>query len=228
MRHILFTMIMALAGYTAYGQADDCKCSDDLQGAGLENKLTCLVFPSAEIKPPDDEIYGQWRYGNIILNNGEVIYGKLMHYDGLNDQLIIDSKNPAIKLTVEKYTIQGFNMEILNSDRIIRFRRIRVKGKHLTDYQDVFLQVLLSGKNTLYVYRKLTKTLQVNGIVRNYVYFLKREDGSMASFVKPSRKSLLDLFPEKRDLFRMHLRKIHNHVRNEEQLILALDMINSL
>jgi len=228
MRYLPLSMLMIFAGFTLYGQTDACKCSYEDPGIRMVSKITCIVLPAAETKPPEDEIYGQWRYGKIILNSGEIISGELIHYDGLNDQLIIDSKNPVIRLAVEKNTIQGFDMETMNSDHIFKFRRIRVKGKHIADYQDVYLQVLIAGRNTLYIYRKLTKTLALNEIARNYVYFIKKEDNSMVSFVKPSRKTITRLFPEKADQYRSALRKQHNRVRNEEQLINAVGTFNSL
>jgi hypothetical protein len=228
MRNLLLTVIMTIAGIELFGQPDNCKCSDEVQDTRLDNKFTCIVLPAAVIQTPDDGLYGQWHHGKIFLNSGEVITTELMHYDGLNDQLIINSKNPAIKLAVDKYTIQGFDVGELNSDPLFRFRRIKVNRNYSGDHQDVFLQVLISGRNTLYVYRKLSKDLQLNKIVRNYIYYIAKEGGSMVSFVKPSRKTVLRLFPENADLFRIGLRKTHNHVRNEEQLAHAVEVLNSL
>jgi hypothetical protein len=228
MRYLFLTVIITAAGFTLYGQADDCYCSYDVQDTRLDAKLTCLVLPAVIFQTPDEGLYGKWRFGKIILNSGEFIAGELMHYDGLNDQLIINSKNSAIKLAVEKHTIQGFDLEALNSDPIFKFRRVKVKRNNLEDYEDVFLQVLISGRNTLYAYRKLTNSVTLNEIVRNYVYYIKKEDGSMVSFAKPSRKTLVKLFPENADLYLVRLRKMRNQVRNEEQLMKAVDMLNSL
>jgi hypothetical protein len=221
-------MIIAIAGFELCAQSDDCKCSDEVQDTRLDNKLTCIVLPPAVFQTPDDGLYGQWRHGKIFLNSGEVISGELMHYDGLNDQLIVDSKNPAIKLAIEKYTIKGFEMGTLNSDPVYRFRRIKVNRNNSGDHQDVFLQELISGKNTLYVYRKLSQDHQLNRIIRNYIYFIVREGDSMVSFTKHSRKTILKLFPENAAMLRLRLRKIHNRVRNEEQLIRAVEVVNSL
>lgn len=228
MRHFLLTLIIIAAGFALYGQPGNCNCADEVEATWLDSKLTCLVLPVLLEQTPDDGLFGQWRYGRIILNSGEVISGEIIHYDGLNDQLIINSKNPAFKLAVEKYTIQGFDMGTPDSDPIFMFRRIKVKEKLSTEFQDLFLQVLNQGKNTLYVYRKLTKSVTLNKIVRNYVYYIKKEDGSLVSFVKPSRKTIIKLFPEKADFYLVRLRRMHNHVRNEEQLINAVDVLNSL
>jgi hypothetical protein len=228
MKNLLLTLILVTAGFGLCAQSNDCKCSDEVQDIRLDNKLTCIVLPPAVVQTPDDGLYGQWRFGKIILNNGEVISGVIIHYDGLNDQLIIDSKNPAIKLAVEKYTIQGFEVGTLHSDPVYRFRRIKVNRNYSGDHQDVFLQELNPGKNTLYVYRKLSEDHQLNRVVRNYIYFITREGGSMISFTKPSRKTILKLFPENAALLRIRLRKIHNRVRNEEQLINAINVLNSL
>jgi len=228
MRYLQLSMMMIFSGFTLYGQWGDCKCRHELQGTRIDSKLTCIVLPAVKERIPKDEVYDQWRFGRIILNSGDIISGKLMHYDGLNDQLIIDSRDPDFRLAVEKHTIRGFDLEIMNSDHLFKFRRIKVEGMHVSDHGDLFLQVLISGKNTLYVYRRLTKTLELNGIARSYVYLIKKEDDSMVSFVKPSRKTITKLFPEKMDLYRSGLRKQHNPVRTEEQLIDAVRMINSL
>jgi hypothetical protein len=228
MRYLLLIMTLLIVGFELCAQSDDCQCSDKVKDTRLDYKLTCIVLPPTVVQTPDDGLYGQWRHGKIFMNSGEVISGELMHYDGLKDQLIIDSKNPAIKLAVEKYTIQGFEMGTLNSDPVYRFRRIKVNRNNSGDHQDVFLQELISGKNTLYVFRKLSEDHQLNRIVRNYIYFIAGEGGSMISFTKPSRKTILKLFPENAALFRIRLRKTHNRVRNEEQLINAVEVLNLL
>jgi hypothetical protein len=151
-----------------------------------------------------------------------------MHYDGYADQLIINLKNSAIKLAVEKYTIQGFEIESFNRDKILYFRRINVKEKYSANFHDAFLQVLLSGKNTLYASRKLIKTPVSEKIVSSYSYFIQREDGSMVTFVKPTRRAIISLLPVNKDQFLSRLREHHNRVRDEAHLIQAIELFNEL
>jgi len=224
----LLSLVSCLIPTLLYGQIRDCRCHDDSRTKEPDEKITFIVLPSGEVKLPRDEVFAQWRYGRIFLNSGEIIPGEFMYYDGLTDQLIVDSKSPDYRLMVDKFTILGFDLESLNSDQVYRFRRMNVRGKTMSEFQDVFLQVLVSGKNSLYVYRKMVKTPEPGKLDRYYCYFIKKEDGSMVSFTKPSRHTLYRLFPEKKDLFRNLFRKRHVRIRNEVQLMNSIEMLNTL
>lgn len=229
MKYLLFHIYLCFLCSTVYGQRHQCNCIDDpWPGSMLEEKLTCLVLPAAGVVIPNTEPFGRWRYGKIILNSGEIISEQFMHYDGYADQLIINSKNSTIKLAIEKYTVQGFEIESFNADKILSFRRVNVKEKYSAVFHDVFLQVLLSGKNTLYASRKLIKTPVSEKIVSSYSYFIRREDGSMATFVKPTRRAIMSLLPEHKELFLSRLREQHNSVRDEAHLIQAIELFNAL
>jgi len=229
MRCIFLTVILSFVFLTFYGQNYDCHwkyypVEKDL----LNDKLVCIVLPAGDVRLPQNELYSQWNYGDIILNNGKIITNQFIRYDGLNDQLIISSKNSSQKLVVEKYTIQGFVIGTINSDLKLKYRRMNIREKYSFENHDAFLQVLVSGKNNLYAYRKLIKSNEPNRIANYYNYFIQKENGSMINIIELSRRSIIRLFPEKSELYRTQLRKAHNRVLDEAGLIRAIELLNRL
>ncbi len=210
-----------------FAQITDCLCDDRLTDSNLPGEnLVCVVVPTGEARIYENEIYGQWRYGKIILNSGEIIPVQLIRYDGLTDQLLLDSKNPVIRLEIEKYTNRGFDIEWIIPGRILHFRRVRIQDKPAVASRDAFLEVLVSGTYTLYAYRRMIKTLEVNKIVKNYAYYLKHMDGSLVSLPRFSQHAFLELFPGNEQEYRTLLKKNHIRVRNEEKAIRAIHLLN--
>jgi hypothetical protein len=229
MKCVVLTIILSLLFLTLHSQDDNCNCNyypvrKDL----LNDKIVSIVLPAGDVRLPPNELYNQWNYGDILLNNGKVVTNQFIRYDGLHDQLILGSKNPDQKLVVEKYTIQGFDIGTINSDLKLRYRRISIREKYTTENHDAFLQILVSGKINLYAYRKLIKSNLPNKIENNYSYFIRKEDGSMINFYRLSRQKILIMFPEKSELYRTQLRKSHLRVRDEAGLIKAIELLNRL
>jgi hypothetical protein len=229
MKYVLLAAMLSFVFLTFHGQDNDCHCKyypvkKDL----LNDKIVCIVLPAGDVRLPQNEFYSQWNYGDIILNNGKIIANQFIRYDGLNDQLIISSKNPDHKLVVEKYTIQGFDIGMINSDLKLQYRRMNIREKYSFENHDAFLQVLVTGKINLYAYRKLIKSNEPNRIARYYNYFIQKEDGSMINIIELSRQSIIRLFPEKTEIHRSQLRKTHNRLRSETDLIRAIELFNML
>jgi len=210
-------------------QTTDCRCDAGSTNLHLPGEnLVCVLVPTGDNRTYDNAIYGQWRYGNIILNSGEIIPGRLIRYDGLTDQLLLDSKNPMVRFEIEKHTIRGFDIESIIPGRILHYRRVGIQDKQAVASRDALLEVLVSGSYTLYAHRKMVKTLEVNKIVRSYTYYLKHGDESLVSLTRFSQRAFLQLFPGKEQEYRTLLKKNHIRVRNEEKATRAIHLVNGL
>jgi hypothetical protein len=229
MKQLIFILLINLTCIINQAQEKNCQCNYyPVDENVLEDKITGIALTDKNIKLPAGEIYCQWSKGNIILNNGEVIKNRNIRYDGFADQLIVDVIDNNVRLAVEKNTIQGFDIKMFNSDQMLHYKRINIKDFYTTGYHSAFLQVLVTGKTSLYAYRRLQYIGQTYDLEDNYSYILIKEDGTIYHFQNFNRRYIAGLFPEKKDILKSQLRKQHNRVRDEEHLIRAIEMVNSL
>jgi hypothetical protein len=212
-----------------WAQEKNCRCNYyNVSEEVLEDKITGISLTDENIKLPEKEIYSQWSKGDIILNNGEKITNRTIRYDGTSDQLIVSSTDKGIKVAVEKNTIKGFDINMFNSDKILHYKKIKIKIILSSEYVDGYAQLLVSGKTSLYAWRRLQHIGATDNLITHYSYIIVKEDGTMFYFLVYSRRYIASLFPEKKNIFKSQLRKQHNRVRNEDQLIKAVEFYNSL
>jgi hypothetical protein len=227
-KHILF-IIAGLNFLILPAQQNNCHCNYyPVSEETLEDKLTGITLSDENLKLPEGEIYSQWSQGNILLKNGEVISNRIIRYDGLADQLIVSAINENVKLAVERNTIDGFDIKMFNSDIILHYKRLPVKSLFSSEYNDGFLQVLVSGKVSLYAFRRIQHVGSTNDLQKYYSYVIVKEDGYSYHFLMYSRRYIASLFPEKKDIFKPQLRKQHNRIRDEQELIKAIELYNTL
>lgn len=213
----------------AHSQDKSCRCNYyNVSEATLEDKLTGITIAHENLKLPQGEIYSLWSHGDIFLNNGEIITNRLMRYDGLSDQLVVSSVNENVQLVIEKNTIKGFDINLLNSDMILHYKKIKIRDIYSTEYHDAYLHVLVSGKTSLYAYRRIQHVGSTFDLETYYSYVIIKDDGSIYHFANFSRRYIAGLFPEKKEIFKPQLRKQRNRVRDEEHLIKAIELYNSL
>lgn len=191
----------------------------------LEEKVTGIALKPDNFFLPKEDLFGLWGNGEIILNSGEIIKNLIIRYDGVNNQLIISGNG---KYAAEKNTIKGFNIMSVYSKEMLHFRKMLVKDKYSLSEKEVFLQILYEGKNSLYVWRRLVRAINNNDVYLKYLYFVRKEDGSFQQFSLLTKHNLFQIFPENKDNLRKGLRKSHNRVKTESDLIKAFDLINSL
>jgi hypothetical protein len=229
MKHIIFALLINLTCIINHAQEKNCLCNYyPVDESVLEEKITGIALSDENIKLPAGETYCQWSRGNIILNNGEVIKDRNIRYDGFADQLVVSVIDKNVKLAVEKNTIQGFDIKMFNSDRMLHYKRVNVKDFYSANYHTALLQVLVAGKTSLYAYRNLQYVGQTYELQDNFSYFIIKEDGTMYHFRNFSRRYIARLFPDKKVILKSQLRKQHNRVRDEDHLIKAIEMANSL
>lgn len=229
MRHLILIFLINTIFVLSQAQEKNCYCNySNVTEEVLEDKITGIALSDYNIKLPEGEIYNQWSKGDIILNNGEKITNRVIRYDGVSDQLIVSQLNDFVKLAVEKSTIKGFDIQMFNSDKILHYKKLRIKPIYSSGYEDGYAQLLVPGKTSLYASRRIQYVGATNEPRTYYSYIIVKDDGSMFHFLFYSRRYIASLFPEKKNIFKSQLRKQHNRVRNEDQLIQAIELYNSL
>jgi hypothetical protein len=229
MKHLILVLLFYSICLINLAQGKNCQCDFyPVDKDALEDKITGIALSDENNKLPVEETYCQWSTGNIILNNGEVIKDKNIRYDGFADQLIIDIIDKNVRLAVEKNTIQGFDIKMFKSEKMLHYKTVNIKEFFSNEYHTALLQVLVAGKTSLYAYRRLQYVGQTYELQDNFSYIIIKEDGTMYHFIHYSRRYIASLFQEKKDVLKTQLRKQHNRVRDEDQLIKAIELANSL
>jgi hypothetical protein len=229
MRHFIFILLLNTFFSLTWAQEKNCHCNYyNVSEEVLEDKITGISLTDENIKLPEKEIYSQWSIGDIILNNGERITKRTIRYDGTSDQLIVSATDKGIKVAVEKNTIKGFDINMFNSNKILHYKKIKIKLFLSSEYVDGYAQLLVSGKTSLYAWRRLQNVGPTDNLQTHYSYIVVKEDGTIFHFLVYSRRYIASLFPEKKNVFKSQLRKQHNRVRNEDQLIKAIEFYNTL
>ncbi len=228
MRQLILILIICTA--FTYAQAlSQCHCNYyPVSEEVLEDKITGITLSDENLKLPEGEIYNQWSRGDILLNNGEKITNRIMRYDGIGDQLIVSSVSENVKLAVEKSTITGFDILKFNTDSVLHYKKLSFQAIFSNDYEDGYAQVLVSGKTSLYASRRLQHVGATNQLEKYYSYIIVKEDGTTIHFLIYSRRYIASLFPEKKGIFKPQLRKQRNRIKNEDQLIKAIKLYNTL
>ena len=211
-----------------YAQDTSCGCLIDKKAeSALEDNLVGVALNNDILKLPKNEIYSQWGAGSVMLANGEKVTNLILRYDGLLDQLIV-SGNTSQKMAVEKTTVKSFDEISCVTGELMHFKKVNITDIFTNTNYDRYLQVLVSGKTTLYSLRRLVISTTANELLLNYIYIIQKEDGSIKQFENPSRRSVSNFFPEKKVVFRSLLRKQGNRVRDEKSLIEAIKLYNTL
>jgi len=142
--------------------------------------------------------------------------------------LIVNSINERVKYAVEKSTIKGFDLYLPLTSTILHFEKLNMISVFSNEYTMGYAQVLVKGKISLYASRMLEHIGTTADLEKYFTYILIRDDGKMFHFIHYSRRSLSKLFPGEKENYNLQLCKLHNKVRNEQQLIQAVGLFNIL
>jgi hypothetical protein len=174
--------------------------------------------------------------GDIRLSNGEWVYNKVLNFNGFADELIMFDAVSLKQIKLDKKYIREFRFKDPQRNIFQDFKKIKTGGP--ADLSEVFAQVLLEDRISLFVYRKIElsghDTENLNGdmvAIDIYspvpIYILRLPDGRIETFNKINRKALIKSFPGLEKDIKYVLRKNHIRiVKNEAGLIEVISILN--
>jgi hypothetical protein len=209
-----------------FAQAQQGACFSGLSDKGkYEDQLTGVMFSKA-LPVKGEQFYNtSWDTGCVSLVNGKVINGKLIKYNGYTDELFWLRLPDYQQVIVDKYTVKEFTINRSFDHPKLLFRLIRIHNWYTMDSIDSYLQVLVEGKIKLYSLRQMKVEKDGNKLYPSYKYLIDSGDGK-PSYFRPSRRHLVKLLADHKSEVRAILRKESLHVRQEGQLISAIQLIN--
>lgn len=229
MKYIIGFAIVSCHISAILGQNNECNpCNTSNLEDILEENMVGVHIKNDDLPNLKDDKYSHWNKGVVILANGDSVTSKIIRYDGVTDNLLVKANTLGEKIALDKNFISEFVIYSLDGKVRYRFKKIKVNELMGISEKEIFLQVLTEGKTSLYAYRKLNKLSTANELCYNYTLFLIKEDNSVYTIVKPSKYRLLSILNEKKNLLKPLLRKNHIRIRNEEQLVTAIKLANTL
>jgi len=223
MQKIIVILFLILVSWSISAQDKTPGFEDTLIAQSFEAKLTGIVIIPEE-KLNEKCVTKDWCLSDITLYNDEIIRNKNLMYNGFDDSFIWLEPTDNLYTRLERDLIKEVKMKINSNNEYMVFRPMRVKQLMLSNSKNIFLNVLVDGKISLYVYRKIDCYNKVD-YAPHFKYFLKKQDGKFEVF-RPNKISLVSQFPEKKKELRKIIKKNKLSIKKEADLKRAIELLN--
>ncbi len=225
-RNILCLFIVFLTGTSLrlYSQLP-CNKGDNCGEITFEKKLTGRAYIN---KYPGNQMQfsGDWQNGALYLTNGTVIQHINLRYNRFLDEVIwrrIPGQETAI-LTKEQ--IDKFILEDDSHHETARFVKTNLAQWQPKGKEETYLEELVSGKVTLYVYRRLLMQGRDYSMYPSYMYFVKT-DGQLYR-IYLNRISIKTLFRQDKSTIKKAIRSAISLRIKENDLVKIIGKYNEL
>lgn len=234
MNKIMFILLLLASNTILYSQEN---YSDQLSLDSIfEPKLTGESYSAKAGMIGSQFFNDDWVESDILLTTGEKVFNKLLKYNGYSDEVVWLVPENFKQVKLDKYAIDEFVLKNYRGKSIL-FKRINVKQMFLSDSTDIFAEVLIESKLSLYVFRKIgvAGTVNKSGKEGVYsfdelepapVYYLKLTNSSFFTLQRLKRRALLNIFPEQKTAIRKLLRQNHQQLKTESDLIEVVNLLN--
>lgn len=181
-------------------------------------------------------LYDSWKSGYIILESGDTITGKPLNFDCLNNKLLCLSNNIEI-IELDRNFIKGFGIYSNDPITVRKFETRSIKLPFISDSAKQFVEILVKGKFNLYAYTKVkiynekpagneSSSYMVNSYIKKVLFYVQMDNFPL-QLINPSRKSLLNSFPEYKAKIKRILKDNHSsRMHNLRQIINSITIIN--
>jgi len=202
----------------------------------FESKLTGESFFENKQYLGDQYFNNDWAISDILLSSGEMVKNKNLKYNGLFDEVIWMNSSNYGKYKLDKSFISEFWLKIAPGSTL-HFKRIHVDGPNESHPFDIFVQVKVEGKVSLYIHHKITITGEENLYVNNNLYYFNRIGKMPVYYIKLITNryvkmsgirlsSFLKVFPEEKKEITKLLKENHLKIKTENDLIKAIGLLN--
>lgn len=179
-----------------------------------------------------------WLESNVLLSTGSMVYGVKLRYNGYIDEVVWMNSSNLELFKLDKSYIRDFWMKD-SLDTPIHFRQINVNDSSASNQSEIFAEVAIEGKTSLFIQRKVSHLIDKisNTGGRNYytkileptpLYYIKGPSNSYSKMGKLNRRSFLKLFPEQKKSISKLIKENHLNLKSESGLIKTIDLMNKI
>lgn len=226
MKSLYLLILFCLGIYNCYSQQPDCACSaGDDYGIRLVKGLIGFEYRNPVEGYEGLQYFNNWKPGEVMLNNGDVIKSIYIRYDMYLDQLLWVRKSDFKPGILNKDYITGFRLYDDKNNLLAEFfkKKINLPGTNSTD---AFFQIMVSGEVSLYIYRNVKIKTNDYKLSDNTKYLVTA--GGRDFLLTLNRHSLLNIPVIQKTEMKNILRTNRIFLRKKElELIRALGLYNS-
>jgi hypothetical protein len=223
MQKIIIVLSLIIISWSISAQDNTFSIEDSLIVQSFEAKLMGIVInPDVELNKKSTT--KDWCLSEITLYNDEIVCNKYLKYNGFDDSFIWLEPTTFMYTRLERDLIKVVKMKLNSDNEYLVFRSMQVKQLIPANSRNVFLNILVDGKISLYVYRKIEYYNNAD-YKPNFKFIIKKEDGQFM-IVRPIKASLLEQFPEKKKELRKIIKKNKLSIRKEADLKRAIELLN--
>lgn len=171
-------------------------------------KLTGEIYIQIQEHKGDLFFNKDYVKGNILLSTGTMVYGQYLKYYGYLDELVWYNASSYKQFILDKSNISEFWLKDSLSNPV-HFKRINVRDSTASHQPDIFAEVAVEGKISLYIQRKISflydeetyrdkKAFFIKVFGPTPLYYIKLTSNYFIKIARLNRRTFLNLFPEQK------------------------------
>ena len=233
MKTISLTILLLITATSVHAQEISCLC-DTIRDNPFKPELTGERF----IWSKTGSVYFNTDFvnGDIKLINGEWVDNIALKYNGFIDEVIMFNTEIGKQIKLDKKFIQEFRFNDPQRNMSQNFKKVTTGL--LSDSAEIFIQVLLEDRISLFVFRKIGITGYENKSLNGGMfgieiyspipeYILGFPGGRIESFNRIKRKEIIKSFPGKEESIKEIFRRNHIwRIKDEPGLIDVIELLN--
>ena len=229
MKNLLLPILLFVSIYNAYSQQSYCPCSaDDDYGVRLQTGLIGYEYYNPVKGYEGDQYFNNWSFGAVLMSSGDIIKNISLRYDKYTDELLWMRQSDFKIGVIPKSAITGFWISAYQNRReyIASFIKMNIVLP-MTGPTDVYLEVLVSGDVSLYVYRNVNIISTTAYSLNDNTRYILSSAGQQYR-VTLSRRNLLAIPTIQKTEMKTILRSNRINVNDSEtELIRAIALYNA-
>jgi hypothetical protein len=231
MKHYIFIILLLI-----YKSVDAQTIKPIETDSLFSTKLTGETYLEYRGYNGNQYYYTDWVDSDILLSTGEKVFNKKLKYNGLLDEVIwLNTSIPGL-FQLDKEFICDFWLK-RSTDKPNHFKLMNVNDTIKNHKSDIFAEVIVEGKVSLYIHRQIS-VVDVQSIMRDNklypyktiaptpIYYIKLPTNKFTKLIKLSRISILKVFPDQKKKIRKLIRENHLDMRTENGLKEMIELMN--
>jgi hypothetical protein len=222
---VLGTIVFLMLSAGLFSQQYDCNCevSDSVYADFIRKTLISRQYENPITGYSGGQYFNNWSPGRIILASGEIIENMTLRYDMYMDEVLWQRTTDFQIGVVNKEIVKGFDFYGDGIQPEVSFVKRKLRS---TDTKNVYLQILIEGNLSLYVFRNLVSAAGESRTVDNTKYYIFSFPVQYIQ-VRLNRKNLLNLPGVGKDTIQAIIRTNRlNPIRNEADFTKAVYYYN--
>lgn len=199
-------------------------------------KLTGEAFVEKKGYKGEQFFNKDWQESDILLSTGEEIHGEKVKYNGLLDELIWVNISSFQQFKLDKSFISDFWLKN-GTGSPNHFRRINVNDQKDVHSTDIYAEVGVEGKVSLFIQRRIKivgeENLYQNGILylsesigAKPLYYIKSPSNHYLILSRIRKNAFLNLFPDKKKDIAKVMKENHLNLKIESDLVKLIEILN--